>query len=112
MSLTIVPSPAIEVQEPVEVDIPALPTVAFSQVAVTVTEVAIPAANLAGRRTISIKALAANGAEVYVGETGVDATTGYELAAGESIDLDADDSVALFAISSSGTQRCSVSEIA
>lgn len=112
MSLTIVPSPPVEVEEPVTVDIPALPTTAFSQVAVPVTEVAIPAANLAGRKTISIKALAANGAEVYIGETGVTATTGYELAAGESIDIDADDTVALFAISASGTQRVSVGEVA
>lgn len=112
MSARILPLEPVQVEEPVTVDIPALPTTAFSQVAVTVTEVAIPAANLAGRKTISIKALAANGAEVYIGETGVATTDGYELSPGESIDIDADDTVNLFAVSASGTQRVSVGEVA
>lgn len=97
---------------PVTVDFDGLPSAAFSQVAVTVGEVAVPAANLASRKTISIKALAANGAAIYIGETGVTASTGYELSAGDSIEIDADATVVLFAVSLSGTQRCSVCEVA
>lgn len=94
------------------VTIDALPTMAFSQVSVGIAEVAIPTSNLASRKTISIKALAANGAAIYIGLTGVTALTGYELSAGDGVEFDCDPGVNLFAISASGTQKICTAEIA
>lgn len=89
-----------------------LPTLAITQVAVGTSEVALPTIPLTGRKSVSVEALAANAAAVYVGLTGVTSLTGWELAAGASIDLDASDAVELYAVAASGTQRVAVAELA
>lgn len=96
----------------VPVSTAALASLATSQATVTATQIAVPTTNLTGRKTISIAALGANAANVYVGLTGVTASTGWELAAGASLDLDMADTVQLYAIASSGSQKVSVLEVA
>jgi hypothetical protein len=44
----------------------------------------------AGSITVAVKALAANADPVYVGDSGVSIVNGWELSAGESIEIDLD----------------------
>lgn len=45
---------------------------------------------------VSVKALAGNGGDVYVGDNGVDSSTGFVLAAGEEIFIEVDDLAVIY----------------
>lgn len=64
------------------------------------------------RRSVSVKALDANNAKVYVGFTaGVTNNTGWELQAGDSVDLELDETVAIYVYTGSTGQRVSCIEV-
>lgn len=63
------------------------------------------------RQGIIIQALAANTAKVYIGPSGVDATTGLELAAGDSVSVPCFDPSTIFAVGSAAGQKLHVSWI-
>ena len=78
------------------------PSVSASfQASVTTSEAALPT-NTA--KSIALKAPATNTDNVYVGTTGVTASTGYLLEPGDSVGMDVTNSNALHAVSASGTQ--------
>lgn len=78
-----------------------------SQAAVSTTAAQIASPALAGRKTISIKALSGNSAPVYIGSTnGVTTATGYELAAGDSIDMEIDNTNSIYVVAGSAQRVC------
>jgi hypothetical protein len=61
------------------------------QTAISVTDTAVQiASSQAGCITVAVKALSGNGASIYVGGSGVTTSNGWELAAGESWEIDID----------------------
>lgn len=58
--------------------------------------------------SVTLKALNNNGGVVYVGVSGVDANSGFELGAGESISLAVDDTSRLYALADTPGQRLCV----
>lgn len=52
--------------------------------------------NVENIKSISVRAASANTGKLYVGATGLATTTGYELAAGESIAIDINSTAPLF----------------
>ncbi len=87
---------------------------AVKQVTVGTSEVALYSAPVSGvRQGVLIKALAANTGTVYIGLTGVLATTGHELSAGQDVtipinhDIDANDETSIYAIASAAGQKIS-----
>lgn len=88
-----------------ETPLKALSTFEVNQANVTTTA-ALIIAPTANRRSLSIRALIANGQKVYIGpDAGVTTGSGYELAAGAAIDIDLDETESVYMISNSGTQR-------
>lgn len=68
---------------------------------------------LANRRSMSIKAICSGSAIIYIGHSNaVTAATGWPLSNDQSIDLEIDSTVAVWAIASTGTQAVSVMEAA
>lgn len=55
-------------------------------------------------RGVNVKSLSTNGAIVYVGGSDVSAANGYELVAGQSVQVSADKLGDIYVISASGTQ--------
>ena len=53
---------------------------------------------------LTVKSITGNGGVVYVGITGVTTSTGYPLAAGESVPVGATNPAEVFVIGSAGTQ--------
>lgn len=88
-----------------EAPIKALSTFIANQANVT-TSPALIITPTANRRSLSIRALTANGQKVYIGQNiAVSTGNGYELAAGAAIDIDLDATASVYAVSNSGTQR-------
>ena len=73
------------------VSIDALASVSSFQKTVTTAGTAEQLASTSTIKSIAIKALASNTGIIYVGNSGVDSTNGYELEAGEGITLLIDD---------------------
>jgi hypothetical protein len=83
------------------------------QAAIALTSVQIATPALAGRKTISIKALAANTSTIYIGpNSGVTSSNGYELAAGDTIDMEIDNTNAIWCIGAAIGQRVCWAEVA
>lgn len=83
------------------------PTTSLShgQRAVGVAEVRILGTTEQLTRSVSVKALSTNTGIVYIGRQGVTTATGWELSAGESIDIDVNEqAVNLYAIASMAAQ--------
>lgn len=72
--------------------------------------IAIPTTALAGRRRILIQNT--GNQAIFVGKTGVTASSGFRVSAGATLTLEIGENVALFAIAQSGTQNVRVLELA
>lgn len=84
-----------------------------NQAAITTAASQIANPALAGRKTISIKALTSNTVSIYVGaDNTVTSSTGYELPAGGAIDMEISDVNAIWCIAGSGTQKACWAEVA
>lgn len=95
--------------------IKALTSFKCTQVTVTTSAVQVASTALTNRKSVSLKALTSNGASrsIFIGTTSaVTTSTGYELASGDSIDMEIDDTVAIWAIANAGTNILCVAEIA
>jgi hypothetical protein len=77
----------------------------YGQTTIGTTEVQLPAA--ACVKGVLVKALSTNTGIVYIGKTGVLATTGYELTAGEAVTIEVDNVNKLFAIADTADQKVS-----
>ena len=84
----------------------------FGGVSVTTSQVALQVggAALTNRRGILVQNLGTG--SIYVGKTGVLATTGFKIAPESSMWFAASEAVALFAIAASGTQDVRLTEVA
>ena len=71
------------------------------------TSVQITSSTTNTQRGMVLKAASDNTGSIWVGETGVSTTTGFELSAGEQVVLPVLIASEVFAISSSGTQSAS-----
>lgn len=88
------------------VDLNALTQIYIGQVDVNTTATQIATGAPADRKSVAIKNLIDNTENVYIGPNiAVLTSTGWELAPGESIVFDVDESQDFWAITSSGTQR-------
>jgi hypothetical protein len=76
--------------EEVTANIKALGTVGSGQKTVTSAGTAEAIASSTAIESVTIKALADNTGNIYVGDSGVDSTNGFVLAAGETVSLDID----------------------
>lgn len=103
------------VQHEVATPIKALTSFKSTQVSVLTTATQVATTPLTNRKSVSLKSLTSNGSSrsIFIGTTSaVSSSTGYELASGDSIDMEIDDTVAIWAISNSGTNTLCVCEIA
>jgi len=99
----------------VEADVPikALTTLNIKQEAVTTSSGQLDSPPLANRKTVTIQALTSNTESVWIGHSSsVSTSNGRELPAGDAVDLEIDDTVAVYAIATSGTQNVSVTQVA
>lgn len=80
---------------------------------VGLTAVQLAATPLALRKSIAVKALAANSGQVYVGAANtVTTATGYELSAGDAVTIDLDAVATVWAIADTVAQAVAVIEAA
>jgi len=68
---------------------------------------AIPGLGMTPIHGIRIRAAATNAGLIYVGRAGVTAATGFELGAGQEIDIEIDDRASLHVIASIASQKYS-----
>lgn len=101
------------VQHEAETPIKALQAWQTNQSNVGITAVQIVGSPLTNRKTVLVKNLSTSTKVVYIGtSSAVTASNGYELAAGEGVELDLDPTgTGIWAISASGTQRVAWLEI-
>jgi len=103
------------VQFEVEAPIKSLITGSSSSLLISGTALQIANPALTNRRSISIKNAPTNGANdvLYIGfSSGVSTTTGYPLGRGDSMDMEIDDTVPIYAIASTSNVRCFWVEVA
>lgn len=84
--------------------------IATATVAMTTVEAAVPAAALAGRTRMLIQNEGPQ--RVYIGKTGVTASTGIELNIGGTLALEIGEDIGLFALTGSATSTLRVMELA
>lgn len=77
------------------------------QATVGLTEQALPAPGIEVRNGLRIRAAATNTGLIYIGRPGVTTATGFELGAGQEIDLEVDGKVNMSVIASAITQKLS-----
>ena len=96
-----------------EMPLKSLPTIKVTRATVGTSAVEVTSsAPMAGRRSISLKAIASGSTIIYIGHSNaVTSSTGYPLANDQSLDLEVDATTLIWAISSSGSQALSVFEI-
>lgn len=111
LGLRLNPTPTVET-----VDLVSSARGQTSQQDVTVAAAPIAAVPLVGRRTLRLKNLSSSARPMFYGFTaGVSSTNGDELAGGESIDLDIDEFLLIYVMTTSTSGagvRCAVTEIA
>lgn len=92
-------------QHDVDTPIKALTSIKATQQTIATTATQITTSPLASRRSISIKLKASATQKVYIGETsGVTTSTGYELNAGDSVDIEVDGTSTIYAIADTSSQ--------
>ena len=95
------------------IDLIGLLTWATAQTTVGTSAVQLAPSALASRKSVAVRALAANSGKVYVGPTNaVTTSTGYELSAGDAVTIDLDASANVFAIGSASGQTVAILEAA
>lgn len=94
-----------------EVPIDSLSQVSFNQQTVGTTAVQVPTSLGASLRSLSLKSLSANTASIYIGtSSAVTASNGWPLDAGDSIDLEIDNTTNIYAIAGAAGQRIAWAE--
>ena len=78
---------------------------AHNQQTVGVAQVQLVAASTPCKKGVLVKALSTNTDKVYVGKTGVTTATGYELTAGETITIEADNANKVYLIAGAAGQK-------
>lgn len=92
-------------EQEIDVEIASLPNWETGQQGVSTTPSQIATPALANRRSITIKSDPSNNAFVWIAETSAKATSApFILAAGDSVDLELDETAEIYARSSSGTE--------
>lgn len=101
------------VQHEVDTPIKALSTLSVIRTSVGSSAVEITSSSpLVGRKSLSIKAICAGSAIVYIGHSSaVTSSNGFPLSNDQSIDMEVDDGVLIWAIASTGTQAVSVVQV-
>lgn len=79
--------------------------IAYGQVEVGTTAIALPSQTIPSGFHLVVKALSTNGAAVYVGDSNVSTSNGFELSAGEAVVLRVDNANVVYVVAASGTQK-------
>jgi len=96
-----------------ETPIKALTSIKATQQTIATTATQITSSPLASRKTISIKLKSSATQKVYIGEDNtVTISTGYELNAGDSVDIEVDGTSTIWAIADTSSQTVCLMEIA
>lgn len=101
------------VQHEVDTPIKALTSSSGSQVSVLTSATQLDTSQLSGRKGIVVKALNSNNQKIYVGfSSGVTTGNGYELDAGQFVEMDLSTDKQIWAIANSSTQTACVIQVA
>lgn len=96
----------------VEVPISSLSAGKTSQQTIGTSAVQVSITPLANRRSVSFKSLSSNTDTIYIGFiSGVTSGSGWPLDAGESMDLELDDTASFYAIAGAADQRLAILEL-
>lgn len=97
----------------VDTPIKALTSIKNYQKTIATTATQVDSSPLSGRKTISVKLISSATQKVYIGsDNTVTTSTGYELNAGDSVDMEVDTTQAIWAIADTSSQTITVLEIA
>lgn len=103
----------LRVSVPGDVPIEALSSIKATQATIATTATQITTSPLAGRKSVTIKLKTSATQKVYIGhDNTVTTSTGYELAAGEAIDMEIDASSTIYGIADTSSQTVCILEAA